>query len=92
VINRWKLLRSQLFRILSRCVAVIDDHGLDEEVLAGEEELPARFRSRDRCRRHELRDLPHRVGARLSSWRWSFMLVMLLVSCRLHDEQLGFAG
>jgi hypothetical protein len=42
---------------------VVDDHGLDEQVLAREEELAAGLRSGDRRRRHQLGDLPDRVRA-----------------------------
>jgi hypothetical protein len=43
--------------------AVVNDHRLDEEVLAGEKELPAGLRRGDRCSRHQFRDLPDGVGA-----------------------------
>ena len=46
-------------------VAVVDDDGLDEEVLAGEEQLPAGLRGGDGGGGHELGDLADGVGAQV---------------------------
>src|SRR5438034_114281 len=48
---------------LAERFAVVNDHRLDEEVLAGEQELPARLRRGDRGSRHQLRHLADGVGA-----------------------------
>ncbi len=44
---------------------VVDDHGLDEQVLALQEQLPARLGSCDSGRGHQLGHVPDSVGAQV---------------------------